>query len=217
VTYDSYWNTNEKIVDYPALQNTNTSTFFVKQTNFPTRYILVAEKVQFEIRKQELQETDIPDTAKVVGSGSRFLGEIAPLSADTTQLEISDAIVGVLAPEPVGFTERFAFPVMPRDPVKHSEPLRVYVEFYHLNSDEFNTAINIQCQIKRIKEKGKLDKQKEQLSASFNFEAFESTTSKIFELDISTLIPGDYEFTLIASRENSKHQKIREAAFRVVE
>jgi hypothetical protein len=173
--------------------------------------------VQFEIRKQELQETDIPDTAKVVGSGSRFLGEIAPLSADTTQLEISDAIVGVLAPEPVGFTERFAFPVMPRDPVKHSEPLRVYVEFYHLNSDEFNTAINIQCQIKRIKEKGKLDKQKEQLSASFNFEAFESTTSKIFELDISTLIPGDYEFTLIASRENSKHQKIREAAFRVVE
>jgi len=216
VAYDGQWNTREKIVDYPALQNTNTSTFFVKQTNFPARYMLVAEKVQLEARIQELRETDIPDTAKVVGIGSTFLGEISPLSTDTTQFEISDVILGVLALEPLGLSDRFAFPVMPRDPFKHSEPLRVYVEFYHLSSDELNTAIAIECRIERIKEKGKLDKQKEQLSTSFSFEAFERTTSKIFELDISALVPGDYEFTLSASPEDSKHKKIRQATFRIV-
>lgn len=215
IEYDHEWDERERLVEYPAMQNLNTATFVISQTNNHAKYVLVAELFKLNERKAKIEETDIPDTVKVIGIGSSLLEDIIPLSDDSTKLEVSDLIVGLETPTYVDF---YPFPVIPRDPIRKSHALQVYLELYHLTIGSDNkAAFTIDCEIKRLKDKGRIDKSKERLLQFFTFESSKRNARKNFEIDISKLIPGDYELMVTVTDKNSSQKKIREASFTITQ
>jgi len=212
LSYDENLTLQEKVVDYPALRNHNTSIFDSLIIKLDDRYRLVAEKIILDVRKARLEKTDISDTAKVIGISSVFLDEFVPLSLDRSKLEVSDLIVGVQTPHKLAQSTDYPFPIIPKDPLKKSDSLSIYIELYNI-SDE-NSALRFDCELRMIKD-DKVSKKKK-LSESFQIEASGEKLEKTFSLDISKLISGDYELTVKISGKNLKKQKIRKTFFRIV-
>lgn len=217
VEFDENWNITEKIIDYPSLKNTNTSTFSINHSAAAANYSLTAERFLLDSRLQQIQESDLPDTTKVLGIGSVFTGHIPPLSNNPASFQISDIIVGSDSPEHLNENLLYPFPVIPGDPVRKVVPLKIYLEFYHLQLDENQKArVSLELEIKRLKDKGKVDKKKEKLTQNLKFDFSENNLPKIFEVDISSLAPGDYQFTLKARDAQSKQTRVRIATFRIL-
>jgi GWxTD domain-containing protein len=212
LTYDEDWNLQQKLVDYPALKNVNTSLFNLPQPNFASHYTLVSEKVLFDVRRAELKAEDIPDTAKVIGIGAKFLGEIAPLASDSTQLEVSDLILGIETTESLRKALNYPLPVIPRYIFKRLPTMHVYLEIYHLKN---HPTLNLFCEIKRFKEKGKSDKAEEGTEKIFSFDTTDRSMKRTLQIDIHKLVPGDYELLLTVTNKATKHKKTRKAAFRI--
>ena len=210
--YNENLTVQEKVVDYPALRNHNTSIFdslIIKQGD---QYRLVAEKIILDVRKAKLEKADISDTAKVIGMSSVFLNELVPLSLNRSELEVSDLIVGVQTPQRLAQAMDYRFPVIPKDPVKKSDSLSIYIELYNM-SDEIR-SLRFDCELRMIKD-GKVAKEKK-LSQSFQGDASGKRSEKTFSLDISKLIAGDYELTVKITGKNLKEEKIRKTLFRIV-
>lgn len=218
IEYDNEWNEIQRLVDYPAMNEINTSTFIISQTKKNAKYMLVAEEIKLGERKAKIGETDIPDTVKVIGIGSLLLGDITPLSDDSTKLEVSDLIVGLKTPVYVDTSLSYPFAVIPKDPVRKSQMLQIYLELYHLSLSADNKALfTIDCEIQRLKNKGKIARGTEQLSQSFQFEAPERNIGKELELDISQLVPGEYELTVNVTDKIASKKKLRKASFTVTQ
>lgn len=210
--YGSDWNLTEKVVDYPALKNLNTSLFNIMQESGPSHYTLVSEKVLLDVRKSELELADIPDTAKVIGIGAAYLGEIAPLSADSAQFEMSDLMVGLETTEAVKKELNYPFPVIPRHTFKRMPTMYVYLEIYHLKA---RPTLNLFCEIKRFKEKSKSDKIEESTKKMFSFDTNDRSVRRTLEIDIRKLLPGNYELVLTVTNKATKHKQTRKVAFQI--
>ena len=211
LSYDENFTLQAKVVDYPALRNHNTSIFdslIIKQGD---QYRLVAEKIILDVRKAKLEKSDISDTAKVIGVSSVFLDEFVPLTLDRSELEVSDLIVGVQTPQKLTQSTDYPFPIIPKDPLKKSDSLSIYIELYSISDEK--KSLRFDCELKIIKD-GKVAKKKK-LSESFQVDASGEKLKKTFSLDISKLTSGDYELTVKISGKNLKKQKIRKTFFRV--
>lgn len=212
LAHDSGWVTTKKLVDYPALKNVNTSLFSVTQDNRTRSYTLVSEKVLFDVRKTDLETADIPDTAKVIGVATAYLGEISRLSRDTSDFEISDLIVGIETPESVERELSYPFPVIPRYIFKRMPSLQLYLEVYYLQN---RPTLNLLCEIKRFKEKGKSNKVEEATEKMFTFDTTDRSMKRTLEIDIRKLAPADYELVLTVTNKATKNKKIRKVSFRI--
>jgi len=212
LAHDSGWVTTKKLVDYPALKNVNTSLFSVTQDSRTRSYTLVSEKVLFDARKADLETADIPDTAKVIGIATAYLGEAPRLSADTSDFEISDLMVGIETPESVERELSYPFPVIPRYIFKRIPSLQLYLEVYYLRNQP---TLNLLCEIKRFKEKGKSKKVEETTEKMFTFDTTDRSMKRTLEIDIRKLAPGDYELVLTVTNKATKNKKTRKASFRI--
>jgi len=214
--YDESWQLKDKHIDYPALKNNNTSIFSLSQNNPVNRYKLVAEKIILDFKKAKLEKTDIPDTAKVIGISSACLGVFTPLSSDSTELEISDLIVGVKSSAELDQSIVYPFPVVPRKPVKQTDSLQVYLELYHLEfNSNLESSLRFDCEIKMVKG-GKINMKRERLSKSFEVQVYDKVLKRTFALDISKLNPGNYEVTIKIIYKKTKQKKVRKSAFRII-
>ncbi|HEX9653080.1 MAG TPA: GWxTD domain-containing protein [bacterium] len=212
LSYDENWNIKERLVDYSALKNFNTSLFNITQGQLPGHYTLVSEKVLLDVRKSDLELADIPDTAKVIGLGTAFLGEISPLSPDSTQFEMSDLLIGVETTNSVEKELNYPFPVIPRRTFKRLPTLSVYLEIYFLINQP---TLNLLCEIKRFKAKGKSDKLEETTAKMFTFDTTDRSMKRTLEIDIKKLIPGDYELLLKVTNKGTKNTQTRKAYFQI--
>jgi GWxTD domain-containing protein len=218
IEYDNDCNVIQRLIDYPAMNNINTSVFVISLIRENAKYVLVAERIKFDERKAKIEEADIPDTVKVTGIGSTTLEGIIPLSGDSTKFEVSDLIVGLTTPTNVDTSLSYPFPVIPRDPIRKSQALRVYLELYHLSLNRDNRAVyTINYEINRLKEKEKIDQSVEGLSQFFKFETSKRTVRENLEIDISKFIPGKYELTVKVTDNNSSQKKTRKASFTVAQ
>jgi GWxTD domain-containing protein len=209
ISYDDDWMLQQKLVDYPALNNVNTS-FYNLDHQSPSLYALVSEKVVLAERKADLQHSDIPDTAKVVGIGSVFLGSIQPLALDSTKFEMSDLMIGVETTESLRKELKYPFPVSPRYNFNRMPTMQVYFEIYFLQK---NPVLNMSCEIKRFKVRG--GKTEETTERVFNFDTTDHSSKRTLEIDINKLVAGDYELVLIMTNKASKQKITRTAAFRI--
>ncbi len=105
----------------------------------------------------------------------------------------------------------YPFPIIPKDPLKKSDSLSIYIELYNISAEK--SALRFDCELRMIKD-DKVTKKKK-LSESFQVDASGEKLEKTFSLDISKLISGDYELTVKISGKNLKKQKIRKTFFRV--
>ncbi|MFQ5648931.1 MAG: GWxTD domain-containing protein [bacterium] len=214
IKYDEDWDILEREIVYPDVHNTNTSAFNLLHTG-EHQYSLVAEKVILEVRKAELELADLPDTARVIGVQSAFLDPLPPLAAEETSFEVSDLIVGKETPPELTRELSYPFPVITTDPVK-SKVIKIYVRFYDLQvQTNRNASCRVQCELKAIKKRGKIDKKKERLKRTFDFESSVRNTAKIFDLDISKLKPGLYELTARIKDQHARQERIRKSIFRI--
>ena len=209
LSYDENLTLQAKVVDYPALRNHNTSIFDSLIIKPGDQYRLVAEKIILDVRKAKLEKADISDTAKVIGISSVFLNEFVPLSLDRSELEVSDLIVGVQTPQKLTQSTDYPFPIIPKDPVKKSDSLRIYIELYNISDEK--SALRFDCELRMVKD-DKVAKKKK-LSESFQVDASGEKLKKTFSLDISKLISGDYELTVKITGKNLK--KNRKTFFRI--
>jgi GWxTD domain-containing protein len=212
VAYDDQWHIVDRVVDYPALKNTNTSTFSIAQES-ERAYALVSEKVFFESRRTQLEEWDIPDTAKVVGVGSKFVGKIVPLSTDSTEFEVSDLLLGTASGLPA---ELYPFPVIPKDPVTSSQPLLAYIELYPPTiGSEHGAEFRMEYEIKKI-EKGKAKNKKKRSLENVRPQAG-NKLAKTFEIELQDLQAGDYKCILLISSSGQRAQKQRTSYFKIID
>lgn len=214
INYDEKWEVEEREVQYPDLHNYNTSLFnFVHETR--DRYSLAAEKVLLDIRKSELELADLPDTARVIGVQSEFIGTLEPLSTDKRVFEVSDVIVGETTPKQLSHWLAYPFPVVTQDPVK-SDLIKVYFQLYNLSlQNDIKAVCRLQCQINAIKNHGKEEKREKRMKQEFDLEFFSANTNHTIELDISDLKPGLYELIATFEDRTAKQQRVRSVAFRV--
>lgn len=210
LTYDENLTLQDKIVDSPALRNHNTSMFDSLKIKPGNRYRLVAEKIILDVRKARLEKTDISDTAKVIGMSSVFLDKFVPLSLDSSELEVSDLIIGVQTPQRLAQSD-YSFPIIPKDPVRKSDSLKIYIELY--NSSDEKRSLRFDCELRMVKD-DKVSKQNK-FSQSFQVAASGKKLEKIFSLDISKLVSGDYELTVKVTGKNLKKKKNRKTFFRI--
>lgn len=214
ISYDENWDSIEKRIKYGALSDINTALFDIPYDPKVRHYTLVAEKTLLETRKAEIEEADIPDTAKVIGIGTVFLDEMAPLRSHSSTFEVSDLILGIATPPHVDRSD-YPFPVIPKDPVRRSESLKLYLEVYDLRPQpDEKTTLSLEYEIRRLKRRGKVDESKERLSGRLSLDVQRRSASKTFPIDLRGLIPGDYRLTL--KSVNSNQNMIRNTSFRII-
>ncbi len=214
IQYGQEWERNEIALMYPDLHNHNTSVFDSLQNADKHLYSLTAERVILDVRKSELSRADLPDTAKVVGVQSVFLGDLQSLDSDSSRFQVSDLIVGKDTPEDVSNEFTYPFPVIPSDPVK-SDSVKVYFQIYHLALTDNESAVRLECEMKALKRSGKLDKKTERLKKTFDPVLSAATTDQVIALNISNLKTGRYELSMKIRSKTAKREIIRKSVFRI--
>ena len=68
-----------------------------------------------------------------------------------------------------------------------------------------------------MKEKGKVDKEKEFHSQGLTFEMAEGRLTKTFPIDLINLVPGDYEFVFKITNTQSKEEHERKSYLKIVD
>jgi GWxTD domain-containing protein len=103
------------------------STFTVRQMGGTLHYTLVAEA--FDVRPDPSADAEPTAVARTV------LADLEPLSILRDSLELSDVVTGIEIPQE--YAEGiFPFPVLPSQQIWKPDPVKVYLEVYHLALDE---------------------------------------------------------------------------------
>lgn len=203
----------DPILNYPDVHGYNTSVFTVEHDPL-FMYTVTAEKVILDVRKAELQESDLPDTAKVIGIRSVVL-DAEPLVAGFEVFEVSDAIVGTAALPDLADSGIYPFKTMPVDPVKSSS-VQVYWQFYNLKlNSKGKGKLRVEYQLQAIRKKGKVDKKTEFLKRTFEHEFATRDGDYLFTVDISRLKPARYELILKVTDRQAKTKRVRKTRFRI--
>lgn len=154
------------------------------------------------------------DTLLALGKG--FLPPSKALNSSADSLELSDLLLGVELP-PESVSSKFVFPLMPAKQIWRNDPLKVYLEVYHLQPDtEGFGQFTIDFGITRLDKKGRVKKKEGEISLTFEFRTAGQTSKEDFSIDVSKLQPGKYQLTATVKDEISSQEKSRSAKFTVV-
>lgn len=216
IPFDGSWDRQEEVVVYPAVHKFNTSVF-LRPNGQIRHYVVSAEKVILDVRRAQLKESDIPDTAKVIGLNSLVLDSAPPLAVDSAHFEVSDLIVGQKVKPEVREAFDYPFPVMPRDPVKSSDALPVYFEAYNLRLGKKRQS-NLEVQCTLLKRFEKADKKpKTVLKKTFKFNTSASDLKESVLLDIKGLKGGRYGLVVDFKDKHANEKRRRSATLQIAE
>ena len=106
---------------------------------------------------------------------------------------------------------------MPAKQIWRNDPLKVYLEVYHLqpNTEGFG-QFTIDFGITRLDTKGRVKKKEGEISLTFEFQTTGQTSKEDFSIDVSKLQPGKYQLTARVKNGISSQEKSRSARFAVV-
>ncbi|MFQ5641829.1 MAG: hypothetical protein ACE5IR_27960, partial [bacterium] len=207
MVYNDEKTETERFVDTPTGLE-NMSTFTVPHLGNQREYAVVSE-VFGEFVQSNREEV----TKQVIGVGKQTVLASPPLSTSSEHLELSDLLIGIKYPQESG-ASRNRFPVIPSNKIWETDSLKIYLEVYHLFLDSKGMAhFNIDFEVSKLQ--GKKKNKEESISLSFNFDSPFRTSKETFEIDISKLFPGNYEFLVKVTDTVSRESKERTAAFEV--
>lgn len=152
------------------------STFVLRHPRTPLHFTLLADL-------PEEDQASVPEA-------DHF--EAPPrLSADSSSLEVSDVVVGIPLPEELD-PESLAFPVLPTNRVWPSDPVRVYLEAYHLRMEGRETAGVARYAVDITLERVDRPTQAPPVTLSMTLESSEPTARRTFDLNLRDVSPGRY-------------------------
>ncbi|MFC1493112.1 GWxTD domain-containing protein [candidate division KSB1 bacterium] len=210
--YDADYNEIRQIEEYPEGKLDNVSFFNVEHKDSTTNYFLVARAFEEPV-----------DSLNTVHIGRSPLDEKPPLNPDPELLELSDLITGVDLPDYID-REQFPYPIVPSKGLYIGDPLKVYLEIYHLYlGPEGKAQYEIKYQIDKWRKKGfwydvpEYRKKEDRISRSSSYESLTRTATEEVEFDISNIKVGRYVFTIKVTDLLSGQIRSRKGEFEIKE
>jgi hypothetical protein len=179
------------------------STFTLRHEDEPLHFTVVGEELRLP-------------TAEEAAQGLRFPGSVSfdqkePLVADPDSLELSDLVVGI-EPFPGIDPELLPFPIIPGEYLWRGDPVRVYLEVYHLQVPETAPArYGVEFEI--IAWDTRRDRPWQGYDPTvlgFDLESDNPTSKETFSIGLENLAPGSYHLRVTVTDVYSGQTKSRE-------
>jgi TonB family protein len=146
--------------------------------------------------------------------GNTFLPPNAPLDPDPDSLQLSDLMIGHDLGAKFAKSYRPRIPLMPGEVFNRQEPMRAYLEAYHLKLNEDGLGrLSIEFAVHMLDKKGRRAKNEGEISLTFDFDAQGTTSKQDHAIDLSKLEPGHYELSAKVRDAASSQEETRRKRF----
>jgi len=179
------------------------SAFTLRHTPETLHMTMVAEVVT---------GAEASDTPQFPGKVSFDL--LPPLNADPDSLEMSDLVVGI--EPPADLKRSLPFPVVPGQTLWPGDPVRAYLEVYHLKVRNglarFRADFSV---VPADPETMEPVRGASPTTLSFNLESAEPTSRHLFELGLQSLPAGTYQATVTITDLGSGQRRTRSTTLEI--
>ncbi|MFQ5631571.1 MAG: GWxTD domain-containing protein [bacterium] len=204
----------ERYEHFPVKHLENAS-FFVVQ-HLPSIHSLTIAAEAWEPKSLQAVPNDTTIKKIVYGIGKQHLPSRFPLPSNPDSLQISDLVLGKMAPPELDERE-FPIPLIPGERFYKSDPLRLYLEVYHLAPDENgNSHFDLDFLVLKLDKKGRPKKKKSKITQVFSFTSASQTSKEHVGIDISNLGKGRYEVHVRITDRLTLQTRTRRAKFEVM-
>lgn len=139
-----------------------------------------------------------------------------PLDPHPDTLEVSDLVTGV-PPWPQIQADILPFPLVPTRTIWEDEPLRIYLEVYHLSPNgEGVHGFSTDLVVRPLDEAWELEDVPDPVTLSVDFETMVSNSRRSIDLDVRDLPTGRYRLFLTVRDRVDDREKTRTADFEIV-
>jgi GWxTD domain-containing protein len=182
------------------------STFTVRHLGTTLHYTLVAEA--FDVSPGASPDAEPTAVARTV------VADPEPLTMLRDSLELSDVVTGIEVPE--GYAEStFPFPLLPSWKIWKPDPVKVYLEVYHLALNEDGTArFSTDLQVTPVGTLGEAESE-QAITLSLDFES--ETDRKAVAVDIANVPAGAFHLRVTVTDMISGQSKSRVVPLQVVQ
>jgi GWxTD domain-containing protein len=183
------------------------SVFVLNHPDERLHYTLLVE-IERDADEARLETSQLPGRAQFeVGP---------PLSTDLGALEMSDVVTGV-APTADEQYDHMPFPVIPSRTIWWEDPIRLYVELYHLVRDLNGVArYRFDFTIESTSDEGRPPPGSQPVTLSMDLEFLDMTSRDVFDIDISAMPLGAATVTVRATDLQSGHTVERTVPVEIV-
>jgi len=175
------------------------STFFLRHVDLPMHLTVTAETIlggdslprQGEVPGQAAAEPYYPNQAHIVPE--------EPLSTDPDRLEISDLTTGVPVPETIDGSS-LPFPLLPASRIWLLDPLRVYLEVYHLKEDANGAGhFRSDFRILALRDDGSIDESRRPVTLSVDLQTSGPMFAAPFDMALRDQTLGHYRVEVVVT------------------
>jgi GWxTD domain-containing protein len=168
------------------------ASFVLRHVPRPLHLTVTAQTLQQAVSIED----GTPPSDTLVAS-KRLPGQVhlvpgAPLSTDTTQLEMSDLLTGT--PIPPGLaSSALLFDVLPAQTLWRRDPLRVYLELYHIGQASGGTDLTARFAVIPLTDDGEVDADRSSVTLeNVRLQPEGRTYREFFDISLRDQEPGRY-------------------------
>lgn len=178
------------------------STFTLRHIDTTLHYTVLAEL--FASREAEGLEA----VAEPLAAAQTVVAQPEPLSSAADSLELSDVLTGIEIPGAYA-SEEFPFPILPSQQIWFPDPVKVYVEVYHLALGEDGMArFKTEVEVTPVAALGRAESA-QTITLSLDYES--ETSRKAVAIDIANVPLGSYLLRVTVTDLISGRSKARTA------
>lgn len=184
------------------------STFELRHVDRPMLFTIAAQTVREIASVDDGSATDSASIRK--NPGQVHLAPPTPLNSQADQLELSDLATGVVIPETIDGSS-LPFPLLPGQRLWRRDPLRVYLEVYHLAMDAMGRArFRADFRIVPLRDDGSVDGSKTPVTLGVELQSEASMFSSAFDIALRDQPLGHYRIEvdvtdLVRGETRSRH------------
>lgn len=158
------------------------STFVLRHIPRPLHLTITAETLK--------EDAVAPETGPPF-PGQAHITPRAPLSTDPEVFEMSDLVTGTMPSESLDLSS-LPFPLLPTRRLWRRDPLRLYLELYHLETERGVGQIRADFRVLPLDDDGEIDVSRDPVTLSVDLESNGSTYREAFDMTLRDQEEGRY-------------------------
>lgn len=186
------------------------STFSLRHVRQPLHYTVVGSVRGIELRARDPNERLYPGQAHLLPG--------PPLTIDPDRLEISDIVTGLPIPDDFDPAD-LHFPLVPSRTIWKRDPLRVYMEVYHLQPGAGGLH-RFTADFRLARYEGDtevVDPDRPPVTLSFDLESASSESPRSFDINVRDLLLGNYRLEVTITDVVSGQSKTRVVRLKLIQ